>query len=113
MEQKIFVYSKLTDMSVEMQSQQEKNMCVLRGRVLLNEIESRLLFIQNSPRGKRSVEVDRGDHCRMVRRPDGCYTLTLRFNAEEKYVRETLIAEVRNMVTAAQKNLQILKNQTK
>ena len=99
-----FVISKLANVSVMMNSQVEKNMQILRGRVLLCEEESRLSFVQNPPRGKRSVEVARAEHCRMVRRPDSLYTLTLRFDIKNKYIRETLISEVRQMVTAAQQD---------
>ena len=88
-------------MSVEMMSQEKRNMVVLRGKVLLNEEEERLSFVQNEPRGPRSVEVGRGEHSRIVRRPDGLYTLTLRFDVKEKYVREAMIAEVRNAVNMA------------
>lgn len=97
-----FVYSKLTDMSVEMQTQEKKNMTVLRGKALLNEEESRLMFVQNTPRGARSVEVGRSGHSRIVRRPDGNYTLTFRFNVEEKYLKESLLSEIRAVVKMAE-----------
>lgn len=96
-----FKYSKKAGMTVEMMSQERRNMVVLRGKVLLNEDEERLSFVQNAPRGQRSVEIGRGKHSRIVRRPDGLYTLTLRFDVKEKFVREAMIAEVRNAVNMA------------
>lgn len=97
-----FVYSKLTDMSVEMQTQEKKNMTVLRGKALLNEEESRLMFVQNAPRGARSVEVGRSGHSRIVRRPDGLYTLTFRFDVGEKFLKESLLSEIREVVKMAE-----------
>lgn len=96
-----FVYEKLTDMSVELNTQPERNMCVLRGRALLNENESRFSFVQNPPRGARSVEVGRTAHSRYVRRPDGLYTLTVRFDAGEKMLLPALLSEMRAVVKGA------------
>ena len=104
-----FVYSKMDGMSVEMQTQEEKNMTLLRGKALLNEDESRLTFVQNAPRGARSVEVGRSGHSRMVRRPDGLYTLTFRFNASEKYLKESLISEIREVVKLAESDMLVQK----
>lgn len=99
---KEFTYSKLTDMSVELQSQEQRNMVLLRGKAVLNETEKRFTFLQNPPRGKNSVEVGRTSHGRMVRRNDGLYTLTFRMiNIDEKYIGESLLAEVRNIVKLA------------
>lgn len=108
-----FVYSKMTDMSVEMQTQTDKNMQVLRGKALLNENESRLSFVQNPPRGPRSVEISRTAHSRMVRRPDGLYTVTFRFDADEKMVLPALIAEVRSIVKRSQADRQVMKDKQK
>lgn len=98
-------YKKYTDYSVEMMSQEDNNMRVLRGKALLNAQESRLTFVQNEPRGPRSVEVFRTPHARLVRRPDGLYTATFRFAAGEKMLLPALISEVRATVLAAQANL--------
>lgn len=89
-------------MSVEMQTQKQRNMVLLRGKALLNEDESRLTFIQNTPRGARSVEVGRSGHSRIVRRPDGLYTLTFRFDVKEKFLKESLLAEIREVVKLAE-----------
>ena len=108
-----FKYGKYTDMSVEMQAQERRNMCILHGKALLNEDECRLTFVQNPPRGQRSVEIARTLHSRIVRRPDGCYTLTFRFDAGERMIRMALISEIRNMVNAAQADSINLKKQTR
>lgn len=79
-------------------------MCLLRGRAVLNEEDKNFTFIQNDPRGPRSVEVGRSDHSRMVRRPDGNYTLTFRFSAGEKFLREQLISEIREIVKIAEED---------
>lgn len=99
-----FDYKKFGDYSIEMMSQQESNMRVLRGKGLLNVQEARFTFVQNPPRGPRSVEVGRCKHARIVRRPDGMYTVTLRFDAKEKYILAALISEVRNCVNFAQED---------
>lgn len=101
MENSNYVFSKLEDMTVSMQTQEQKNMTVLRGKALLNECEQRFTFIQNKPRGKRSVEIGRSDHSRMVRRPDGLYTLTFRFDVKERFLKEQLLSEVRGLVKLA------------
>lgn len=102
METQEFNYARLTGMSVEMQTQKQRNMVLLRGKALLNEDESRLTFIQNTPRGARSVEVGRSGHSRIVRRPDGLYTLTFRFDVKEKFLKESLLAEIREVVKLAE-----------
>lgn len=104
MEKSDFVFSKLQDMTVSMQTQPESNMKLLRGRALLCEEDKRFTFIQNKPRGARSVEVGRSVHARVVRRPDGFYTLTFRFAANEKFLKATLISEIRNIIDMASKD---------
>lgn len=97
-------YKKFSDYSLEMQSHDEPNMAILRGKGLLNQQEHRFTFVQNAPRGPRSVEVGRTRHCRFVRRPDGLYTATFRFDAGEKYVLSALLAEVRSVTKQAQED---------
>ena len=101
METEKFTYAKYDAIALEMQSQSERDMKILHGKALLNEQAARLTFIQNPKRGRRSTEVHRSPQGRMVRRPDGGYTFTLRFQVGEKYLRETLISEVRNAVNTA------------
>lgn len=71
---------------------------LLRGRAVYNEPDQRLTIVENSPRTKRSVEVGRGAHGRCVRRPDGNYTYTFHFTLKEKYLVQTLQAELRDVV---------------
>lgn len=102
-------YKKYSDYSLEMMSQDNANMSVLRGKGLLNLQESRFTFVQNEPRGPRSVEVGRTAHARFVRRPDGLYTATLRFDAGEKFILPALIAEVRAIAKSAQADWEAMK----
>ena len=113
MENSDFVFSKLKNMTVSMQTQESKDMTILRGKALLNECDKRLTFIQNKPRGKRSVEIGRSDHSRIVRRPDGLYTLTFRFDAKERYLKELLLSEIRNVVKMAVADLKKQSEKTK
>lgn len=113
MENSDYVFSKLEDMTVSMQTQEQKNMTVLRGKALLNECEQRFTFIQNKPRGKRSVEIGRSDHSRIVRRPDGLYTLTFRFSANEKFLKELLLSEIREVVKLAKEDSETQKRAKK
>lgn len=91
---KAFSYKSIPNMTVGMQSQEDRNLQVLHGKVLLNEEESRLLFMQNSPRGPRSQEVMRTAHSRLVRTPQGNYTLTFRFSRLESIFASKLIEEM-------------------
>lgn len=77
---------------------------LLRGRALLNPQKKEFAFVQNTPRGPRSVEVGRTLHSRYVCRPDGDYTVTVRFGADEKNIREQLLAETRQIVSSVQEH---------
>ena len=100
---------RFSDYSLEMQSHDEPNMAILRGKGLLNQQEHRFTFVQNAPRGPRSVEVGRTQHCRFVRRPDGMYTATLRFDAGEKFILSALLSEVRSIAKQAQADMEVQK----
>ena len=69
-------------------------MRVMAGKALLDEESSDMKFVENPPRGPRSIEVGRTAHSRYIRRPDGLYTITLRVDATHKYLRETLTSEI-------------------
>ena len=69
-------------------------MRVMAGKALLDEESQDMKFVENPPRGPRSVEVGRTAHSRYIRRPDGMYTITLRVDASNKYLRETLTSEI-------------------
>lgn len=81
-------------LDVAMYTQQSPNMRVMRGKALLDDSAGDLKFVENTPRGPRSVEVGRTLHSRFVRRPDGTYTVTIRCDGASKYLREELTAEV-------------------
>lgn len=96
-------YKTLRDMSVDMYTlEEDPAMQLMRGRALLNPEKKEFAFVQNTPRGPRSVEVGRTLHSRYVCRPDGGYTVTMRFEADEKNLREQLLAETREIVTMTQ-----------
>lgn len=95
-------FHKYTDYGVEMHTGLgEISHRLLHGRALLNPEESRMTFVENSPRGPRSKQIARGQHSSLLRKPDGTYIITLRFNVMEKYVGSALLAEVREMAQTA------------
>lgn len=94
MEKSNYVKKRLT---VSVQSVQAPNMRVMRGKALLDAAAEDFKFVENTPRGPRSVEVGRTLHSRFVRRPDGLYTITFRVDAGMKYLSEALCAEVREL----------------
>lgn len=94
MKKQAFTYISIPDITVGMQSQKERNLHLLHGKVLLNEAERHLLFIQDKPRGHRSQEVMRTAHSRLVLTPQGNYTLTFRFSPKEKDLQSRLVSEM-------------------
>lgn len=74
---------------------------IIRGRGFLQAEESRFLFVQNEKKYVKSVEVGRTRHSRLIRRVDGSYVVTFRFDAKAKYIKSDLQAEVRDIVDAA------------
>lgn len=97
-------YTSVPDVNLDLHTVvgQPKNNCLLGGKSLYCPEAKRFTFVQNLPRGPRSIEVARGVHCRIVRRPDGKFTATFRFDIEEKYIGSTLTAELRNILIKAQ-----------
>ena len=91
MKKNLFKYRRIPNITVGMQSQEDSNLQVLHGKVLLNEVENSLLFMQNSPRGPRSSEVMRTAHSRLVQRPDGNYLKTILLNEMAKITDNELI----------------------
>lgn len=104
MEERKFKYRRLPDMAVELNAQEDTLLTVLRGKAVLNEEGRHMIFMQNEPRGPRSREIYRAGHGILRRRPDGGYTITVRFGAEEKMLLPTIVAEARNMVKEAIKD---------
>lgn len=98
-------YTRHEGMSVDMYTlTEESSMKIMRGRALLNDEKGEVTFVQNTPRGPRSVEVGRTPHSRFVCRPDGEYTVTVHFAANERNIREQLLWETRTIVTAVQEH---------
>lgn len=98
-------YHRHNGMSVDMYTlDEEADMRLLRGRALMNPEKKEFAFVQNTPRGPRSVEVGRTLHSRYVCRPDGDYTVTMRFGAGERNLREQLLSETREIVTMVQQH---------
>lgn len=81
------------------------NLRMMRGKALLDAQKQEIIFQENTPRCKRSVEIFRTLHSRLVRRPDGDYTLTFHFCAKMKYPMATLVSEMRNAVESALKDV--------
>lgn len=111
MESNEFVYSKLSDMSVTLKTQPQKNMTLLRGKAVINEEDKNMMFLQNEPRGPRSKEVWRTEHSRVVVRPDGDYTLTFRFSKGMPYLKSVLIAELRDAIDGVLNNGNVVAGQ--
>ena len=100
METNGYVYKKYAGMTVCTQTQKDNNLKVMHGHAVIDESDWRMLFVQNKPRGARSVEVGRTAHSRYVRRPDGRYTVTFRFSARELLLEQTLLREMRVLLKA-------------
>ncbi len=101
-------YKRVKDICVDLYTQEEEvERRLLSGRALLNCEKGEFLFAQNAPRGPRSTEIGRTPHARFIRRPDGRYTITFScMDAEEKNLREQLLAEVRTICTVMQSDRQ-------
>lgn len=84
---------------------------IIRGRALVIGDEKRCTIVQNEPRPYRSKEIGRTAHARFVRRPDNLYTITLRVDGNEKYLRSTLISEVRDICDKIEIDVKQLKTQ--
>ena len=95
----------LTEMTVALQSQENYDQQVLCGKVFVNEKEHQVSFTQNKPRGPRSREVMRTPHSRLVRRPDGRFTLSFRFSKEELEIGPQLLREMKAVVETLALNL--------
>ena len=88
----------LNNMMVNLQSQEHYDQKVLNGKLFVNTQKRQASFTQNRPRGPRSTEVMRTPHARLVRRPDGDFTLTFHFSKEEYAVGPQLLEELQKVV---------------
>jgi len=88
----------LNNMTVNLQSQKHYDQKVLNGKLFVNTQKRQASFTQNRPRGPRSIEMMRTPHARLVRRPDGDFTLTFHFSKEEYAVGPQLLEELQKVV---------------
>lgn len=95
--------------AIAIQAQRQPNMRVMRGKALLDAAVADFKFVENEPRGPRSIEVGRTAHARFVRRPDEGYTITFRVTPGSKFLRETLTAEVAEVVKLVEADAAALK----
>lgn len=121
MEDLQFNVGKFTDYTVGVMTVKDvQTKRLIRGKAFINPEESAVHIIENIPRGQRSKEIGRCTHCRMVkRRSDNLYSITLHFNPNEKFIKDTLVSEVRMMVKRAtdvekaENDAQTIKNRKK
>lgn len=95
----------LNNMTVNLQSQENYDQKVLNGKLFVNTEKRQASFAQNKPRGPRSTEMMRTPHSRLVRRPDGDYTLTFRFSTKEYGVGPQMLDELQKVVDFLSLNL--------
>ena len=86
-------------MTVTLKSQEDYNLQVLRGKVIVNEEDHSLSFEQNAPRGPRSVEVMCTPHSRLVRQPNGTLSLRFRFSDQEPSIGSQLLCELKAILS--------------
>lgn len=70
---------------------------VVGGKLLQWAASKEVTFVQNGPRGPRSVEIGRTAHARMVRLLNGRYSARFVFAAGEREIGYQLIAEIREL----------------
>lgn len=101
-------YKRMTDFCIDLYTQSDAiTNRVLSGKALVNPEKGEMMFAQNAPRGKRSIEISRTAHGRLVRRPDGRYTLTFgSMLATERQLREQLLAEVRSIYKVIEQDVE-------
>lgn len=92
-----FKYNRLNGMTIGFKGQKDFNQRTLHGRITINKEEHHALFVQDKPRGQRSIEVMRTAHSRLVQRPDGNYTLTFRFSMLEENWNVKLVDEMKEL----------------
>lgn len=96
---------KLQNYEVTLHKRQEDvDKQIVGGKLLLWKASKELTFVQNAPRGARSVEIHRTAHARLVRLTNGNYSVRLRFAASERQVGYQLIAEIREINKMAQED---------
>ena len=75
---------------------------IVGGKLLMWSASKEFTFVQNAPRGARSVEIGRTAHARIVRLVNGHYSVRFRFGAKEREIGYQLLAEIRELNKMAQ-----------
>lgn len=91
----------------------DETLKIRRGKAFVNVVDKELTFIQDQPRGERSTEVGRSLHGRMRKKPNGRYGLNFTFAIDEKFIKENLLVELRNLIKAETESLKRQKAKTK
>lgn len=98
-------YVIINGVRVKMMSQERIECQTVRGKGMYNRWDKEFLFIQDGPRGPKSKEIMRTAHSRLVRRPDGRYTLTFRFAGEEGGIMKSLVGEMKEIAKKNYNNI--------
>ncbi len=106
---KVFKHRTLTDMTVDMECKEDFDLKALNGKVMVNEADKNLLFVQDAPRRARSKELARTRHSRLVRNQQGNYTLTFRFTSLEGLFASRLLKEMVEVIDTIE-NQNVVKN---
>lgn len=105
---------KLEGFEVNLYKRQESiDKQVVGGKMLLWAASKEVTFVQNAPRGARSVEIGRTAHARVVRLVNGHYSVRLRFSADERQVNYQLLAEMREVNNMAKADAEQQKQKRK
>ncbi len=99
--EKIFKQLPPTDVEV-FATREQINGRVMCGKALYTGEQDRFAFVENPPRVKRSKLVLASSHASLRKRANGDFSINVVFTAGEKYIKESLINEVRGLVKAAQ-----------
>ena len=97
---KKFKYHELKNMTVVLDSQEDYDLSVMRGKVIVNEEDHLMTFEQNRPRGPKSAELMRTPHSRLVRRQDGSLSLRFHFAEGEPGIDRQLLRELKAVIEA-------------
>ncbi|MCR4812447.1 MAG: hypothetical protein K5867_07675 [Bacteroidales bacterium] len=102
---KAYRYVIIDGVRVKMYCQEKLQCQTVRGKGMYNRWDKEFLFIQDGPSGPRSKELMRTAHSRLVRRPDGLYTLTFRFSDEEHGIMKSLVNEMKEIAKRNYNNI--------
>ena len=74
---------------------------VLNGKALYSLDNNRFSFVENPPRAARSKLILASGHASLRRRHNGKFSINIVFERQEKYLKETILNEIRGLVQAA------------